>query len=158
MKVIDGYYAFFKEFCDSNKTNQDNIEKQDNFGIIPNFKVPGCDLNPCTYFGSYLKTLNPENPRLFQREIRPSKKFKIHDLKRTCLFENCARGEHKTEHMLRLLCEAVDKPGLGNHSLRATGIQLLKENKFEDRIIMKFSSKYTTYQYFALLWLCQKKA
>ena len=66
-------------------------------------------------------------------------------LKKTCLFENCARGEHKIEHMLRLLCTAVDKPGLGNHSIRATGIILLKKYGFEDRIIRKFSSMYSFY-------------
>ena len=119
----------------------DHIENEDDFGLIPDITLEN-GFNPANFMGNYLTTLHPDNPRLFQRVQRPSKNFDIHDLTKDCLFENSPRGKHKIKNMLKLLCQIVGKPGMGNHSIRATGIIYLKQGGFEDRIIRKFTSMY----------------
>ena len=136
------FRAYVKDISEETKTCKDDVEDLDDFGIIPDFDMPN-GFNPAKYHGQYLKTLNEKNPRLFQRINRDSKDYDIHDLKKQCLFEKTPRGQCKIEQMLRILCEIVGKPGFGNHSLRATGICLCKDNDFEDRLIQKFSSKYS---------------
>lgn len=117
------------------------MEDEDDFGIIPDITMEN-GFNPAIYHGQYLQTLNPNLNRLFQTIQRDGIKFDIHDFRRLCLFENSPRGINKIQNMLRILCKIVGKEALGNHSLRSTGICLLKENGFEDRLIQKFSSKY----------------
>ena len=141
LREEEGFKAFFKCFSDPNKSNQENIEDENSFGLIPDVTMEN-GFNPANFMGNYLITLNPDNSRLFQRIKRPSKDFDIHDLTKICLFEKGARGKNKISKMLQILCGIVNKPGLGNHSIRATGIRLLKRAGFEDRIIRKFSSTY----------------
>ena len=142
LKEHEGKKAYIKVFSEETKTRKDDVEDEDDFGILPNIDMTN-GFNPMVYHGLYLKLLNPKNKSLFQRVVRDGEGFDIHDLKRKCLFENSPRGKHKISQMLRILCGIVGKPGLGNHSLRATGVCLLKEDGWEDRIIKMFTSMFS---------------
>ena len=48
-------------------------------------------------------------------------------------------GTNKLDKMLHFLCKVVNKPGFGNASVGATGIQLLKSAGFNEEIIKMFS-------------------
>ncbi len=104
----------------------EGTEDESGSGVIMFQDDEKTGLNPGRYIELYLTTLHPEYDRFFQKPQRPSKAFDIHDLTRNVLFENLPLGKNKISLMLKTLCGIVDKPPLTNHSLRTTGIRLLK--------------------------------
>ena len=89
----------------------------------------------------YLKTLHPENPRLFQRIKRTAETFDIHDFERTVLYENAAQGMHSIKNMLPSLTEMTDRPRLTNHSIRTTAAQTLLKLGFPEHLVKNFMGK-----------------
>ena len=79
----------------------------------------------------YLKATHPENQRLFQLEVKISKKFDIHTTTETVWFQNVPVGKTMIPKMLPLLCQAAGVDELTNHSLRATAINALARSGFQ---------------------------
>ena len=71
------FRAYVKVISEETKTDKDDVEDLDDFGIIPDFDMPN-GFTPLKYHSQYLKALNQKNPRLFQRINRDSKDYDIH--------------------------------------------------------------------------------
>ena len=94
--------------------------------------------NPGQILDTYLKLLHPECPFLFQRPRRTSKKFNI-----DCdnqLFEPTKVGKNLVGPMMKSLCKTLNLPTFTNHSIRSTGIVLLKQQGFGDSEIIEMKT------------------
>ena len=88
----------------------------------------------------YLSFLNPKCEFLFQRPRRASKAFLLDEPETTVLYETTKIGVNMVGQMLRSLTELLSiEKKYTNHSMRATGIMLLKEAKIGDRDIQKLT-------------------
>ena len=126
-----------------NPENPGNPENPEDFGIIPNLEMPGSKFNPARFYQFYMKSRNPNQMRLFQRAQRVSASwFDIDNFDIKVLFEEGQIGENQIKTMLKTLCEILGQPKFTNHSLRATGICILKSYGFDDRTIAKLTGKY----------------
>ena len=124
------------------KNHQTGSENLNN--VIP-FLPQDQKINPGRLMELYLQFTHPENNRLFQRARTVSKKFDLHDLDQTQLFENAAVGKGTVGKNLRALCELLGKDELTNHCLRTTGINILKRSGYDDREIMAVSGRISTH-------------
>ena len=131
--------AFVKVVSERSKNNQDNSEDPDDFGIIPNMTMPGSRFNPAKIFDFFLKSRNPKQERLHQLPQRHAKWFNLDNFEITCFFEDAPIGVNMVRQMLKTLCAITGQPKFTNHSLRATGICILKDFGFDDRTIAKLT-------------------
>ena len=90
-------------------------------------------------FEYYLGALNPNNGRLFQREMKVSTKFSLETTSETVWFTNSPIGKEQVPKMLPLLCEAAGCDRLTNHSLRATALSALNRAGFTDTTVQSVS-------------------
>ena len=131
--------AFVKVVSEISKNHQDDSEDPDDFGIIPNMTMPGSRFNPAKIFDFFLKARNPEQERLHQLPQRHAKWFDLDNFEQTILFEASPIGVNMVRQMLKTLCAITKQPKFTNHSLRATGICILKDFGFDDRTIAKLT-------------------
>jgi integrase len=68
--------------------------------------------------------------------------FDIDDFDTKVLFKDGPVGKNQISAMLKMLCQITGQPKFTNHSLRATGICILKSYGFDDRTIAKLTGKY----------------
>ena len=134
--------AWFKVLSEVSKNNQENSEDAEDFGIIPDMEIAGINFNPAKLYNFYMAARNPKEPRLHQRAQRTAAWFDLDNFEQTVLYEDSPLGKHKIGVMLKTLCQIVGKPKYTNHSLRATGICILKACGFDDRTIAKLTGKY----------------
>ena len=146
MELNDGdvkIKAFVKVVSEVSKNHQKDSEDPSDFGIIPNMEMPGGKFNPAKFYQFYMKSRNPNQMRLFQRAQRVSASwFDIDNFDIKVLFEEGQIGENQIKTMLKTLCEITGQPKFTNHSLRATGICILKSYGFDDRTIAKLTGIY----------------
>ena len=85
--------------------------------------------------------MNPDLPRLFQKERIASKKFDIHDFETIVFFERAPKGENKISNMMPDLTTILEKPRLTNHSIRTQSIQTLIRLGFSEHEVTQFTGK-----------------
>ena len=134
--LAGGYDVYRKVLGESSKNHKLDGENLEDCGIIPCVSNNG-GFNPGRILEIYLEFLHPENPFLFQRPRRPGKNFNIDTDSQ--LFEPTKVGRNLVSPMMKNLCKLLDLPAYTNHSIRATGIVLLKESGFGDREICRVS-------------------
>ena len=123
---------------ESSKNHPRGSEQLNN--IIPYFPDELC--NPGKLMELYLELTHPDNQRLFQRARDSSaKKFNLHDLNTVILFENAPCGIGTIRKNLKTLCQLLGKEEFTNHSIRTTGINILKRAGYGDRDITSVSGK-----------------
>ena len=145
MELNDGdvkIKAFVKVVSEASKNHQKDSEDPSDFGIIPNMEMPGGTFNPAKFYQFYMKSRNPKQMRLFQKAQRVAPWFDIDNFAIKVLFEDGKIGKNQIRTMLKMLCEITGQPKFTNHSLRATGICILKSYGFDDRTIAKLTGKY----------------
>ena len=145
MELNDGdkkIKAFVKVVSEASKNHQDDSENQEDFGIIPNMEMPGGKFNPAKFYQFYMNSRNPKQMRLYQRVQRDAPWFDIDNFAIKILFEDGQIGVNQIKTMLKMLCEITGQPKFTNHSLRATGICILKSYGYDDRTIAKLTGKY----------------
>ena len=121
--------------------NPGNPETPEDFGIIPSVEMPGSKFNPAKFYQFYMKSRNPKQIRLFQRVQRVASWFDIDDFDTKVLFEDGPVGKNQISAMLKMLCQITGQPKFTNHSLRATGICILKSYGFDDGTLAKLTGK-----------------
>ena len=134
--------AFFKVLSEVSKNNQENSEDSEDFGIIPDMEISGINFNPAKLFNFYMEARNPKQDRLHQKAQRVAAWFNLDNFDIKVLYEGSPLGKLKINEMLKTLCAIVGKDKYTNHSLRATGICILKACGFDDRTIAKLTGKY----------------
>ena len=124
---------------EASKNHSRDSEELNN--LVPFLKNEVC--NPGNLMELYLELTNPENARLFQRARDSSKKkFNLHDLDVTVLFENAPVGRDAINKNLKTLCQILGKEEMTNHCIRTTGINILKRSGYDDRDIVATSGIY----------------
>ena len=68
LKEHEGKKAYIKVFSEETKTRKDDVEDEDDFGILPNIDMTN-GFNPMVYHGLYLKLLNPKKTKVFSFEL-----------------------------------------------------------------------------------------
>ena len=121
--------------------NPENLGNPEDFGIIPNVEMPGSKFNPAKFYQFYMKSRNPKQIRLFQRVQRDASWFDLDNFDTKVLFEDGPVGKNQISAMLKILCQITGQPKFTNHSLRATGICILKSYGIDDLIIAKLTGK-----------------
>ena len=124
-----------------NSKNPGSPENPEDFGIIPNLEMPGSKFNPAKFYQFYMESRNPKQIRLFQRVQRVASWFDIDDFDTKVFFEDGPVGKNQISAMLKMLCQITCQPKFTNHSLRATGICILKSYGFDDGTIAKLTGK-----------------
>ena len=131
--------AFVKVVSELSKNHQEDSEDLDDFGIIPNMTMPGSRFNPAKIFDFFMKSRNPKQERLHQQTKRQAGKFDLDNFDITVFFEDAQVGINTVRKMLKTLCAITGQPKFTNHSIRATGICILKDFGFDDRTIAKLT-------------------
>ena len=144
------------------KNWQKGSENLENSGIIMDYTDPKSGLNALEFYLLYVEHLNPKLERLFQRSVcfiwnysrfefslinfffyyrarRASKQFQLNDFGQQVLYVNSPLGHHQIGKMLARLTEAIGKPRLTNHSIRATAIQTLIRLGMNEHEVMQFT-------------------
>lgn len=130
--TVSYYKKVKREATKNHQFEPENLEKE---GVIL-FTELECGFNPGAYTKTYLDSLNPSNPYLFQRPCQPAKSFSIHNPQTTVLFEpNAKVGEHKIGNMLPELCHLLGLRRYTNHCIRTSAIVNMKTAGIEDRKI-----------------------
>ena len=75
----------------------------------------------------------------YTRASRASKQFQLNDFVQRDLYVNSPLGHHQIGKMLARLTEAIGKPRLTNHSIRATAIQTLIRLGMNEHEVMQFT-------------------
>ena len=134
----NGIKFFAKAIGGKSKNHPIKSQNLENSGIIM-YHSHG-SYNPGRVYELYLNSLNPSNPKLFQRYKENCGKYSMHDLEGKCLYVNEHVGKHKIAKMLKTLCRAVGKPdNLTNHSCRGDAIVTLFRNNFDSHQIQFLS-------------------
>ena len=144
MELNDGdvkIKAFVKVVSEASKNHQKDSEDPSDFGIIPNMEMPGGTFNPAKFYQFYMNSRNPKQIRLFQRVQRVASWFDLDDFATKVMFEDGPVGKNQISAMLKMLCKITGQPKFTNHSLRATGICILKSCGFDDGTIAKLTGK-----------------
>ena len=144
MELNDGdvkIKAFVKVMSEASNNHQNDSENPEDFGIIPNLEMPGGKFNPAKFYQFYMKSRNPKQVRLYQRVQREASWFDIDNFDTKVLFEDGPVGKNQISAMLKMLCQITGQPKFTNHSLRATGICILKSYGFDDLTIAKLTGK-----------------
>ncbi len=131
-----GQHYFQKTKGELSKNHRTDKENMENTGLI--IKTDNMsEFDPGLLFEIYCSSLNPDNDFLFQRP----KLFKDRNnfLLSSVLFDNIKVGKNPLGNTLPLVTKALGLPKFTNHSLRGTGIRLLKRMGYEDRDIAKIS-------------------
>lgn len=131
-----GQHYFQKTKGELSKNHRNDKENLDNNGLI--IKTDNhSEFDPGLLFEIYCSSLNPDNAFLFQRP----KVFKDKNtfLLSSVLYDNIKVGKNPLGNTLPSVTKALGLPKFTNHSLRGTGIRLLKRMGYGDRDIAKIS-------------------
>ena len=138
-KIQNSICLFSQVLGERTKNHQVGSEVLANSGIITDYTDPATGLNAFRLFEIYLEHLNPDLPRLFQKERIASKKFDIHDFETIVFFERAPKGENKISNMMPDLTTILEKPRLTNHSIRTQTIQTLIRLGFSEHEVTQFT-------------------
>ena len=98
-------------------------------------------VNPGRFLEKFFQRLSPDLKYLFQKPMRPLKKFKLHSSDQKVYYENAKVGESHVAKMLPFLSKALGIPHLTNAQVRPTTIRKLKRAGIEDRTVMSLTGK-----------------
>ncbi len=139
VKRTDGNFTYFQKVeSELSKNHRQDCANLMDSGIIP-FSTDQYGCNPGRVLALYISFLSPESEFMFQRPRRPSKSFSLDMANENGLFEPSKVGENLIAKMLPTICKTLNLRHFTNHSVRTTGIQMLKKSGYSDRAIMKLS-------------------